>query len=233
MMTSNARDPLAALRDVADLKARSRRLRDQGKLDPAADAMRQAIKILEEEMQERGASVRPEEAAPQDIRNLAVQLADCYGSLAGILRRAGDLDQALTFYNKGREFERNASYRINNTYNQLQWLILQVLKKPTLIVERDPSMTEALRAMLQILRGQTTTDRQSDPWAYSDIGLLCVLLEDSDGANAAWDRMDRANPIPSVYRSGLPVLEDLAKLLPKNAVLRDAVVRFQAKSQVR
>jgi tetratricopeptide (TPR) repeat protein len=222
------------LRDVDDLKARSRRLRDQGKLEQAAQAVRQAIEIVEQELQQRNIAVRSAgEPAPQDVRDLAVQLADCYGSLAGILRRSGELSVALEFYGKGRELEQNDTYRINNTYNQVQWLILRVLLEPVLISGNNESMVAELRKTLQILRRQIATDRQQDPWAYSDVGLLHALLGDKIGADVAWNRMDAVHPIPSVYRSGLPVLEDLVTVLPDNDLLRGAAARFATKAQAR
>jgi tetratricopeptide (TPR) repeat protein len=224
-------DPFAILRDVESLKIRSRRLRDQGRLDSAGDALRQAIRMLEQERAQREVvHLSKSEPAPQDLRDLVVQLADCYGSLAGVLRRAGELQQALDFYRKGKELEQNEAYRIKNTYNQIQWLILRVLLDPGLIAGRDEPTRQELNRALQTLRQQIATDRQQDPWAYSDVGLLQVLLGDQIAADNAWDRMDSLHPIPSVYRSGLPVLQELAKVLPDNGGLRDAVMRFAAKA---
>jgi tetratricopeptide (TPR) repeat protein len=225
-MTSS-HDLAAALSAVDDLKVRSRRLRDRQRLDRAADAMRDAIKILEDERARRIVSASSGgEPAPQDVRELSVQLADCYGSLGGILRRDGKLQDALEFYRKGKELEQDEAYRINNTYNQLQWLILRILLAP----QFDQLTRDELQKVLQTLRRQIATDRQQDPWAYSDVGLLCTLLGDRAGAEAAWDRMDAVNPISGVYSSGLRVFEELAKGLPDNALLKEAMTRFGVKA---
>jgi len=170
------------------------------------------------------------EAAPEDVRALAAQLADCYGSLGGILRRKGAHEEALECYAQGKKLEQNDPYRISNSYNQVQWLVLRVLLQPELIADANREMSDELENAIQALRRQIMTARRQDPWAHSDVGLLYTLLGDQPGANQAWAEVDALHPLPSVYTSGLAVLKELQRVLPDDEVLENAAARFERKA---
>jgi tetratricopeptide (TPR) repeat protein len=228
---STLSDPKQVLRQVEDLKRRSRALRDTGELDKAAELVRQAIDILAAELRERDVVVGlADAAAPQDVRDLAAQLADCYGSLGGILRRKVAHEEALECYAQGKRLEQNDAYRISNSYNQVQWLVLRVLLHPELIANGNREMLDELETAIQSLRRQIMTARRQDPWAHSDVGLLHTLLGDRPGANRAWAEVDALDPLPSVYSSGLAVLKELQRVLPDDEVLDNAVARFERKA---
>jgi len=222
------------LRDVDSLKRRSRRLRDDGDLAAAAEAITTAINLLEPEVDRRRREVDPgDEAAPAlgELRDLAAQLADLYGSRGGIRRRGGLYEEALKSYARGRELEKSEIYRIDNTYNQVQWLTLQILQHPEQIEQHDPDLLAEIDSTLRVLETQLLTTRFGDPWALSDLGLLKMLKNDAAGANAAWDQVDALNPAPTVYRSGLSVLKDLAERLADFGPLQGAVDRFAQRAR--
>jgi hypothetical protein len=162
---------------------------------------------------------------------LAAQLADCYGSLGGVLRRQHKPNEAVAFYEKGQRLEQTEAFRISNSYNQVQFLVLRILLDPSLLRQHDAAMVDELTKTIQILRRQIITTRSEDPWAYSDLGLLHTLLGDEGGAKAAWEEIDALRPIRSVYTSGLSVLRELAGVLPNNKTLSDAITRFETRAQ--
>jgi hypothetical protein len=228
-MTEEPRDA-SLLRDVRDLKRRSRRLRDRIELERAAELLRQAVELMEPKIRTHDLAYETASGpAPQALRDFADELADCYGSMAGIRRRQDQLHAALDLYGKGRQLELTKAYRINKTYNQVQWLVLQVLLHPTLITGNDPVFAGEIDKTLQVLDEQVRTTRARDPWAYSDIGLLRALKGGESWAEQAWDELDEKKPISDVYASGLPVLSALAAALPEHQALKNAVRRFQVK----
>jgi tetratricopeptide (TPR) repeat protein len=212
-------------RQVDEFKRQSRRLRDLHELEKARAPLCQAIELLETELGQRRSQTNADEPAPQDVRALAAQLADCFGSMGGILRRLGSHEEALIYYQKGRDIEQNPIYRISNSYNQVQWLVLQVLLGPNLI--EDGKLSSDLDLAIQSLRRQIMGARSADPWAHSDLGLLLTLKGEKVAAERAWDEVGALNPLPSVYTSGLPVLKDLAKALPLHVGLQRAIDRFE------
>jgi tetratricopeptide (TPR) repeat protein len=218
------------LRQVEDLKRRSRRLRDSEDFERAAEALQRAINLIEPQIKTYDLAFKAAGgSASQDLRDLAAQLADCYGSMAGIRRRQGNLQEALEFYSKGRELEQTRAYGINNTYNQVQWLILRVLLNPQLILDKNPSFMGEIADVLRIFDEQIRKN-PDDPWVRSDKGLLQTVIGEEALAQESWDEMDAGNPIPSVYKSGLSVLETLARALPGHRGLENAVTHFRTKT---
>ncbi|MFZ1425434.1 MAG: hypothetical protein WAS21_01540 [Geminicoccaceae bacterium] len=220
----------SVLRKVHELKRNSRQLRDEQKFEEAGEALSEAIRLLEREknwrdsLSDSGDDALP---VPQDMHETATQLADCYGSLGGIYRRRGMLREALAQYAHGKELERTDSYRISNSYNLTQWLVVQLLE-PDLMQRGVEYFWSELRSAIDVIRRQIATVRSEDAWAYSDLGLLYILSGDEAAARMAWDDMDDLEPIPSVYTSGLAVLEELSKTLPQNDAMQRAIERFAA-----
>ena len=201
---------VSLLRDVRDLKRRSRRYRERDQLERAAEALQRALELMEPRVQARDSVFETAGGiASQALRDLAAELADCYGSMAGIRRRLDQLDVALDLYGKGRQLELTKAYRIGNTYNQVQWLVLQVLLRPALITGNDPAFAGEIDRTLQVLDEQVRTTRAQDPWAYSDIGLLRTLRGREPWAEEAWDEVDDKKPISDVYEFGPSRTQDV------------------------
>ncbi len=213
------------LRETDDLKRRSRRARDSADLASAAELLRNAIRLLEPHVDVKSMNAR--ELASPDLRQLAAQLADCYGSLGGILRRQQEYKAAIKAYQKGKAIEQTEAFRISNSYNQVQFLVLTILREPASIGSLDRELESAIHA----LRRQIITTRTEDPWAYSDLGLLYALSGDETEASSAWDEMDSLKPVRSVYSSGLPILKELAEALPKKSFLAQSIERFDRMAQ--
>lgn len=215
------------LREAENLKRRSRRLRDEHDHEGAADALNKAIGLLDSELERLKESPDSLMDAPgEDVRLLADQLADCWGSLGGIRRRQNRLTEALAAYASGRELERR--YHVASTYNQIQWLILRILSSDNPLATLTEMHGDLVQAE-EALRRQIATARREDPWAWCDLGLLRVLKGQEAEAKQAWDQMDALNPILTVYSSGLAVLNDLTKVLPASEPLARTVNRFSGR----
>lgn len=216
------------LREVESLKRQSRRLRDAEKLEPAAEELQLAIQLIEPQVGIYGASEGAGGNVSQNLRDLALQLADCYGSLAGIRRRQKDFEAARDLYGKGRKLEQDKDYGINSTYNQVQWLIIRILIDPGLITDKDADFQKEIRQVLGVFDEQIRKNPQ-DPWLRSDKGLLQTLMDQTLEAQRSWEEMEAVNPLPAVYKSGLAVLETLTEKLPNHRGLKEAVEHFQYK----
>ena len=229
------------VRKARDLKRRSRKLRDEGDYVNAERLLRDAI----EQMRDAGKAIR--DTAPsgipasQDYRDLARELADCWGSLGGIQRRQAEaldadsaaaekqtrLDAALEAYEEGLTFEQDDRFRVANSYNLVQSVVLPVIRKPGLLT--DASFKDKLRKVHDSIERQIATVRSDDPWAYSDLGLVELLGGDPSAAHESWDQMDALQPERNVYVSGLPVLQSLSAALTQVDPERRAESRFSAR----
>jgi tetratricopeptide (TPR) repeat protein len=230
----------ALVRKAQDLKRRSRQLRDKGDLDGAEGLLRNAIALLREPGEEIFNQAQADMSASQDYRDLAKELADCLGSLGGVLRRqAEQLDQgsesdevqarlkdALAQYEKGLKFEQDDRFRVANSYNLVQSVVLPVISEPHRL--DDEKFKPKLHDVHAAIERQIATVRAEDPWAYSDRGLVELLLGDTMAANESWDQMDALQPERNVYTSGLPVLQSLSNKLMQVDAIQHAVNRFRA-----
>jgi tetratricopeptide (TPR) repeat protein len=187
-----------------------------------------AVRVLEPELRDREANLvtaSPSMAASEDRKELALRLADCYGPLGGIARRARDYRRALEFYGKGRELEMNAAYEIKSTYNRVQWIVMQILVDPSSLSRPDGEVIERASGMLELLSENIV----QDAWTSADVILLSAILGDRRRLRRAWDTLVETNPTEDVYKSGLLVLHNLAKRLPDNELLRDAIDLYKSK----
>lgn len=135
-----------------------------------------------------------------DARAIAAQLADCYGSLGGISRRQQDYEAALNWYSLGKDLEENREYRVQSTYNRVQWLVLKSLL--------DKKLPPDLQRIQDAVIARITNGRR-DPWVFADLGLLATLNGDERAARRAFREIDGLAPIRDVYSSGFAVLNDL------------------------
>lgn len=231
----------ALLRRARDLKRRSRTLRDQGDYPGAEDLLTQAITLLGEAVISAQQKLPTSMPAPPDVRELATELADCWGSLGGVRRRHADAlrrndqpDQAdriyraaLEAYDKGMALEQDDLFRIADSYNLVQSAVVPVLTSPELLGNHQFQLK--LREIALSIDRQIATARPEDPWAYSDLGLVQLLSGEEATANRMWDKMDALKPQRKVYTSGLPVLEALSSTLSDHQALRRAAERFRAR----
>lgn len=226
------------LRRARDLKRRSRTLRDEGDYPGAEDLLQRAIATLDEALSSATHQLPAGVPSAPDVREVAAELADCWGSLGGVRRRHAEAlrreqrfeeadercDAAIQAYEQGLVLEQDDRFRIANSYNLVQRAVVPVLMLPESRVGDE--LQARLRDIASSIDRQIATTRVGDPWAYSDLGLVQLLAGDEAKANRTWDRMDALKPQRNLYMSGVPVLEALSNALPRDESLRRAAERF-------
>lgn len=135
--------------------------------DSAIENLDRAISYLEpmlielEEMDSHQAS--------EDKLKLAKELADCYGSKGGIFRRQKLLEDAEKMYKKGCNYE--VKYKIPDTYNQINVIVLKLLRNPDEHVKLEPIISNSLK----IIEQRVIDKDKNNWWAWADFGLLNLL----------------------------------------------------------
>jgi tetratricopeptide (TPR) repeat protein len=171
---------------------------------------------------ERGAL--PEELT-RERNEIAKLLADCYGRRGGILRRKGDRQQALESYHQGRVLEQDPQYRIVDSYNLTNAVLLPLLIEPGSVGRRQ----EEVRQTAETVEKQIRSKRGDQWWAWADLGLLSLLSHNPARAREAYAKFADTGARPMDYRSTIKVLkeyqEELAAVSPDvTAAIEDAIL---------
>ncbi|MFN7922294.1 MAG: tetratricopeptide repeat protein [Bryobacteraceae bacterium] len=212
--------------DIEPLQAAALVARKRNKLSDAEASLRKAIKILEAELSRHDLErYKDVSSAPEDIREAADRLADCYGSLAGILRRQGQVDEALQFYEKGKKLEEREEFLIKSTYNRVQWIVTSLQQRPPADGKLGADVASTIASVRELI------GPSDDPWISADRALLAALDGDKKATIDVLDALGATKPIKDVYKSGLPVVQRLHKLLPGNAALAQAESWYAARAQ--
>jgi tetratricopeptide (TPR) repeat protein len=195
--------------DALDLQLDAKDFRASGQLKEAEESLAKAIKLLTEDLLIKESSFP---IGSKSVNDVAAQLADCFGSLGGVLRRDGRIADALFNYGEGKKIEENQMYQIANTYNRVQWTVNRLLSKPELIDEK--SMIEGMRNTLDRM-GKPQAGGEGGAWRWADILLLAVLVGDERSAREAITALRIPSTLKDVYTSGLPVLSQLLEAMEK------------------
>jgi len=200
-----------ALQETAErLALRAKRSSDRGDYPGAIGQLRQAIEIREQELFDLN---RDSPALPDERKEAAHRLSDYWGRLGGIYRRAAQesegIDRAaltsagVDAYRRGMEIERE--FRLDDTYNLTNWVVLQLLEDPV----RLPELAGVINDAIAIVQVQVDGPRREQWWAWADLGLLCLLARRPWEARAAYEHFQQVGPRPVDYRSVLAVLDSL------------------------
>lgn len=210
------------------IQRQAQQRRRSGQLKDAEDLLGECVELLRQEHNRLGAqqALPADSAASESAREVAALLADSLGSLAGVLRRRGLVEDALQRYKEGKALEEDDRYRISSTYNRVQWLVLSVLASRNFAATGE-FHDEAQRLLPVVQRAAKSGDGQ-DPWRYADVALVALLLRNQRDALEALDVMKSLNPVAEVYKSGLPVLHSLSQALPEHDGLREAADWYAA-----
>jgi hypothetical protein len=190
--------------DKADgLADEARRLSAAGDHAGAERLHRQAIALCREVYAEQELDAEDGVADPVEQGVAAHALADHLGRLGGSLRRADRLDASLRAYNEGAELERR--WRLDDTYNRTNAITLTVELRP----ERIPTLERDVEEVLRILRRQVEGSRRGQWWAWSDLGLLSLLIGRQADADWAYDRYLDCKPRKVDITSTVDILHRL------------------------
>jgi len=233
------------LLEVDALRNQAKSCKACNKPDEAANLMQQAIARLRDKLNE---PIEQQKSVLAWQNLLKSELADCYGSLGGILRAQRNLQAAWEAYDEGLVYEADHTSGYMNAYCQVQRLVARLEdsrhtwmaewipdpKKGGHLVHFGEAMTKARDEIEEQLRSM----RRGDSWALADLAILSLLLNEEDKADTVWQAFERSNPSKSAYESVERTLRTLADALGANhkdsgvpdgicTALRDAADRLQ------
>jgi hypothetical protein len=149
----------------------------------------------------------------KEMIKIAEKLADCYGICGGLARRRGKeyLKDSLKFYELGRDIELNTQYRIFNSYNLVNAILLKILIKPEQIY--TPELKSEIEQARAIVERQVRGERQDQWWAWADFGLLNLLVGKTEEAERAYHRFWATGARDSDFASSRVILKECAEAL--------------------
>jgi len=208
------------------LTQKARRYSASGDYPAAIEEQRQAIRILQNELN------RMERQTPEladEREKYAHRLSDCLGRLGGIYRRAGLIPEGIEAYRQGKEIERQ--YRLDDSYNLTNWIVLRLLEDPARLAELAGDINQAI----DLIRGQVEGPRRDQWWAWADLGLVCHLGGRPREAREAYERFKQTGARRADYQSVLAVLNPLKQQFEPSAPelaaqLGDTIRDLQASS---
>jgi hypothetical protein len=218
------------LDQVLALKASAKSARDDNEWEEAISDLNEAIKLLRTRMEE----------SPSPPTWLASEFADVYGLIGGVERRWGlsladqerqrHLQASVAAYDQGFDYEQDLPPSDANTYNRVNRLVGRVLLNSLVLNEEGsaaPEIADELRRAEEIVTQEIRSSRQKDPWAYCDLGIIQLLLGETN-ALFTFQELDRLRPPEFVYDSMLATLEPLSEVASDlRPDLMQAVVNLQ------
>jgi tetratricopeptide (TPR) repeat protein len=186
------------------LAVRARRESLRGNHDAAIDQQHDAVMMLEQHLEEL---TEDSPLLADDRKEAARRLSDYWGRLGGIYRRADQIPDAIDAYEHGMKLEQR--YRLDDSYNLTNWIVLQVLDKPARLEALSKQLEEAI-ALIQL---QVEGPRRDQWWAWADLGLVCLLAGRVQESRRAYDRFQQAGARRTDYKSVLDVLRSLQEQL--------------------
>jgi hypothetical protein len=197
------------------LAERARRLAADGDLPAATEAQRAAVDLMRGQLDEFAST---EGMFPDEERDVAHPLSDYLGRLGGYLRRADRLTDAADAYTRGAEIERR--YRLPDSYNLTNSIVLQILIDPTQL----PRLRDRIDEAAAVVQAQVERSRRDEWWACADLGLLSLLAGRSIDAQRAYESFRNTGARRTDYDSVLDVLRGLrARLQPSAPEVADSI----------
>jgi tetratricopeptide (TPR) repeat protein len=182
------------------LKEDATALRNRGDLGRALRTLEQAVRQLKG--RQRGGDQTADAA-----REVRAELADTYGMIGGIHRRAGDLEKELFAYTHGGEIE--AADDLSSTYNRSNIVALRVSAKgenPT-----SDAIREQVAGIIARLKIETAGPRRDEWWAWSDLAQFHLLYGEPDEARRCYsDALRLTGPTAEEIERHATILSELA-----------------------
>jgi tetratricopeptide (TPR) repeat protein len=192
---------------VAEAAAARKRANDERNLGHYEEA----IRVLQHTVEDLQGAI---ETCPAEERKaIAANLADFMGMLGGLHKRQNDLDAALRAYDTGFRYESDPQFQIKSSYNALNRLVLRLLMSPqSLTTGTIPvDVEDQLRNLRASLQASLNGPRKDDCWAAGDLAIVCGLLRDDMGAEAAVRHFESLSPPPYAYAAYQETLASLSE----------------------
>lgn len=209
---------------IENLKALARKQSAQGQYEIEAKTLHDCIEILEAALAkvESHGEIALREPADKEETLIAAQLADLYGMLGGARRKQGDLMRSLAAYDQGFWYESNPRYRIVNTYNALNRLVIRILMYPGSLTDSEAlrdvkglefvDVPRTLNELQTELKQEVEGARSGDFWAYGDLAFTCALKGDEPGVLDALQRFEACSPPQFAYSAYISGIGSVAEL---------------------
>jgi hypothetical protein len=174
-------------------------------LDPedypgAIEDQREAVRLVQGAL---GGLEADSSASADERKECAHRLADYWGRLGGIYRRADMVPEGIEAYGHGKEIE--GRYQLDDSYNRINWIVLTLLQDPGKLGALEKEINEAI----DLIQAQVQGPRRDQWWAWADLGLVCQLGGRPRESGVAYEHFRQAGARPTDYKSVLPVLEQL------------------------
>jgi tetratricopeptide (TPR) repeat protein len=182
-----------------------------GNAKDAADAYSIALNMLDDVLTKFPSTPSElDEEQTDSYLDIASEAAELWGERGGVLRRLGQLAEALNSYNQGAAFE--DAYTLPVTYNRVNALKLSIMTGLALA-----DLTVEINQTRNILERRLATDERAtdDAWLWADLGDLRLLLGDVDKALSAY-RTFVAKARTDSPGLTLSVLRDVVEALEQN-----------------
>lgn len=175
-------------------------------LDPedypgAIEDQREAVRLVQGAL---GGLEADSSASADERKECAHRLADYWGRLGGIYRRADMVPEGIEAYGHGKEIE--GRYQLDDSYNRINWIVLTLLQDPGKLGALEKEINEAI----DLIQAQVQGPRRDQWWAWADLGLVCQLGGRVREARGAYEHFQQAGARPVDYKSVLDVLESLS-----------------------
>ena len=192
------------------LSAQAKRHSAHGEREEAVRLQREAValcrEIYDQHLRVPGQETAIEDGEPHEA---ARKLADHYGRLGGVYRRAGQLESALDSYIRGTELEQD--WQLDDSYNRTNAIILTLLVDPG----RMPALIGEIEQAAELVRSQVDRTRRDQWWAWADLGVLSLLDGRQRDALWAYDHFAGTGARRGDYESTLTVLRELRTSLSR------------------
>ena len=143
------------------------------------------------------------------MKDLAAQLADCYGMLGGNFRRLERTEDAMACFERGLRFEISDALEVMSSYNLVNAIVVPIEGKAA-----DPqSQRQRIQSAVVVISRQVRGERRSDRWAWADLALCHLLLGQRAEALRSYARVRDLGDDGTV-KSIVPVLERLRVAVP-------------------
>ena len=224
--------------EISDLKTQAKNRRDLKRYERAVSILNKAISLAEKNIE-----------IHELRRQLAEELADCYGLLGGVQRRwALDKDycnerdlhlcESIRADDNAWKYE-SGDYGVVNSYGMLNRLISRLLYAPdSLFTKAVTSFGDnvaplnvrvELEKAYEAIEAQLAQPRRDDYWAMADLALVTVLLDKGDPISA-YAAFVAKSPPDYAYKSVTDVLGPLAELeWPVAPALKIAIQYVEAR----
>lgn len=182
------------------------------------NALNEAVRFLEKHLEDYNKQVEISdkhirEFKIRDRNEIAERIANYYGMIGGQYRRDGEIDKAITAYDRGLRYEANPLYKISNSYCLTNSISLRVIQRGKI----DGEIRKKTQDAISVINEQVQVIRKDDWWARADLGLLYLLNNDPANSEQNFEKFGQKGARREDYVSVITVLRVLSASLKKNS----------------